>query len=480
MRKGNSNRRFLSFSIIWLIAAFFVCGIIKQAPPVVGHTVVTILLISSYVLCLYYWLKAGNRVLSLYTFFILYAFFSNAGQSLLYLAQFPDEFLNVYDDGTLTQIVDMLRFQYLCIAAMGVGTAIYLSSSRFVPIRLEAQRNDLLCQGKFKGRNDSLLWFGLLFCLVYVLFFAVKMVSLRQTMGYGDLYEARGEWNSVFHQVVNLLALLLSYYFLFRNKNTVIIYVFLVLILLSYMISGSRGLAIPYLGMLIVVFPITNPELFKRRYAVFWIIGGIVFFSLLSVISSNRAAYLTGQALNTTNTIAMNAYATISEMGMSARTVTLTMQAIDNGGMEHHQTILYVLTTSLVPLTNNIPALQDQYIQLSSWVSEFAGSYNSGLGYSFIAEAYMNYGWFGWIYILIYGWFIAFAESLAYRRISNGKYYLALMLLVILSKQLFYARAQIELIGGTLRLLEYLTIIYLIFFNSNYERKTHRKKNYNY
>lgn len=479
MRNSFSNRRFLSFSIVWLLLAFFVCTITKQSSPILGHTIITILLISSYLLCIYYWIKAGNRALSLYVFFVLYAFFSNAGQSLLYLVQFPDEFLNVYDDGTLAQIVNMLRFQYLCIASMGVGTAAYLNSSHFVPIRLETQRTDLINQSRTKGANDSLLWIVLLGSLVYVLYFAIKMVSLRQTMGYGDLYEARGEWNSIFSQIVNLLTLLLSYYFLFRNKKTVIIYGFIISILLCYMMSGSRGLAIPYLGIIVVTFPITNPEYFKRRYLAFWIIGGLFFFSFLSVISSNRGSNLSGKALNTTNTVAVNAYNTISEMGMSARTATLTMQAIDNGSMDYHQTILYVLITNLIPLTNDLPVLQDQYIQLSSWVSEYAGSYHSGLGYSFVAEAYMNFGWFGWIYLLIYGWFIAFAESLAYKRINKGRFYLALVLLLILCKQLFYARAQLELIGGTLRLLEYFTIIYLIFNSNSYDKRKYRIKNYN-
>ena len=470
MSINNSNSSLLGFSILWFIVSIFVCSITRQYSAEYCHDIITILVVFSYGLCLYYWIKGGNRVLSLYTLFVVYAFFSNAGQSLLHLFRFPEEMLVVYDDGTMSQLVDMLRFQYLCIAAMGIGTCLYLNSSKYKPITLENQRELLSKQSFIKKPRDSFYWAILLFCLVYVSYFAITMVALRQYMDYGDLYAVRGEWNNVFNQIVNLLAVMLSYYFLFRNKRTLIVQIFSVLIILLYMISGSRGMAIPYIGLLIVTLPITNPKMFKRRYWAFWLIGGIVFFSLLNVISTTRSSYLTSQSLNTTNTIAMNAYGTISEMGFSARTVTLTMNAIGNGSIEHHQTILHTLVTSLIPFTNDISFFQDQYIHLSSWISEYAGSFYSGLGYSFIAEAYMDFGWFGCIFVLLYGWFIAFAESLAYRRITRGHYYLALVLLVILSKQVFYARAELELIGGTLRLLEFISIIYFFFF---YSRSSH-------
>ena len=449
------------FSIIWLFVALVFSGVVDYQSAQSAHTITTVLLICSYALCIYYWVSSGNRILSLYNFFILYAFFSNAGQSLLYILGLPDEFLNVYGDGSLSSIVRMLVFQYLCVSALGVGCAYFLNQQKCPPITVALQNSTILKQNVVRKSYEPFFWVVLLSSFLYVLFYAIKMVVLRQSIDYGELYETRSEWNTTSYQFANLFVLLFCYYFLFRKLKTKIIYFILFIIIVCYMLSGSRGLAISFLCIFLIMLPITNPDLFKRKYYAVWIIGSIFFFSLLSVISSNRTSML-NDALNTEQNLLMNLYGTISEMGMSARTVTFTMDAIDQGNVDYHQTILYTLITSLVPFTNDLAILEEQYLPLATWVSHYAGSYTTGLGYSFIAEAYMNFGWWGWLFMLLYGWFIAYAEITAYRKILNGRYYWALCLLIILSRQVFYARAQIELIGGVLRLLEYLTIVFFI------------------
>lgn len=154
---------------------------------------------------------------------------------------------------------------------------------------------------------------------------------------------------------------------------------------------------------------------------------------------------------------------TISEMGSSEIPAVYTIKYVNGGGFLY-QTILYTLLHGFLPTSvMDVLGLSVHNVSLSTWVTEYANHTYSGLGYSFIAEAYMNYGKVGWIFVMIYGWFIAMAENSAYKRIIEGKYLYATVMLAILSQQIFYARANLVLIDTYYRYSVYILIAWIIF-----------------
>ncbi|MCF0187016.1 MAG: O-antigen polysaccharide polymerase Wzy, partial [Bacteroidaceae bacterium] len=102
-------------------------------------------------------------------------------------------------------------------------------------------------------------------------------------------------------------------------------------------------------------------------------------------------------------------------------------------------------------------------ISLGAWATDYETSfYHSEFGYSFIAEAYMNYGELGCVFTFFYGWFIAMAENLSYKKIINNKYPLACALIVFLCFQIFYARGNLMLVHTMYRYGIYLIVFCLL------------------
>lgn len=82
-----------------------------------------------------------------------------------------------------------------------------------------------------------------------------------------------------------------------------------------------------------------------------------------------------------------------------------------------------------------------------------------GFGFSYIAEAYLNYGWFGWIFILLYGILIARLENMAYQDIMNGCFF-KITFLLWLAKQVFFARADLCLGENYIEYMIFTAVIY--------------------
>lgn len=419
----------------------------------------TIACLVAYISCLYTWLHNGNRLYSLYVIFVLYAMLSNLGQSILFLFGMPSEDLLLYTRESMDEINNMLLFQGLCISAFNVGVSLYLRRRGHTLThddQIELQSSTVT---KAKTGNDAALNVLLFISLGYAVITCLQMIILRQEVDYMKLYEIRtADGGNVFTAFLTFLSLFLGIRALLKDHNRRLVISCYIFLILGYMVTGSRGLAFPYIGVLLAVIPGIYPKYFKGKYNIIWLSTFFLFLIISGMISITR-----GSTLNNASIVRGSAFdfitGAVSEMGASARPAVITMSMNDHG-FPHFQTILYTLITYLIPLTNKIPLLETQNIVLSDWVTSMADS-NSGLGYSFIAEAYMNYGWFGCIFVGIYGWFIVFAENKSYQLLRTGVNFFTIALLLILCKQIFYARAEILMVGSTLRFCLYCYIVSL-------------------
>lgn len=460
--RNRYNTTMLMSSILWMIIAYIIKEGFQYGVGDQAHNILTIANLFAYVFCMFNWITSGCRILSIYNLFILYALLSNLGQSMLYMCSVHWMLLSVYINHTIVEVNYMLGFQLLCIAALNLGASVYLfKRNRCVSIQNQIATYANKRPSMYNAKIEPILNILLFASLAYVFIMAVKMLIVRQNVDYGDLYAIKAGWGGFYGQILGLLSLILSLRYIFRKRYVNIIYGAIILLIIIYMIVGTRSLMLPYLSVLIITVPITHPNLFKKKYALGWTIIFIVCFTLLGWTSVHRQTAINAETISTGNSFLGYFIDTISEMGMSARTSLLTIEAI-NSGFPTHQTILNTLINAFIPLVSNVEWITAEYISCSTWVSEYAQSFYSGLGYCFIAEAYMNYGKYGWILLLPYGCFLAYGENTAYRRLIQGKYLYALILLVILSRQVFFARGQFDLIAGTLRISIYLSIIWFM------------------
>lgn len=119
-----SHKSIVRRSFLWLIIGAIM--FYSKESDTTTHNLLVIYCLMSYMFCIYNWVSAGNKLLSMYNLFILYALFSNLGQSILTLLPDTDLFLKIYVKYSYPDICDALRFQGLCIAGLGLGTALYI------------------------------------------------------------------------------------------------------------------------------------------------------------------------------------------------------------------------------------------------------------------------------------------------------------------------------------------------------------------
>ena len=461
MSKSISNSFLPVRAFFWLGLVLVLSSLYPHGDSKIEHNIFTVMTAMSYVFCLVNWCK-NCRFISLYVFFVLYCLFSNIGQSILFVFQVPEEFLSCYFYHSLIEINLMLRFQASCIAALNFGTCLFVRDP-IKCVKLEEQQQ-WYKRTVLPGKDaPSIMTAFLYIAMITAVVTMTRMVIMKSTMNYADFFEAgRGQGKGLLHRLYLYYLLICVVYFTVRYDRKVLIFFVVGGMVVVQLLTGARGLSLPYIGALMIVLPITNPELFKKRYWFLWLVVVVLFFSSIGLLSSIRSETLSQANVSYEGSVGTNVLNTMSEMGYTERTSILTIDAIDNNSNDHHQTILITIIKALIPFSSQLGWVSGQYISLGEWVSKYGGSYHSGLGYSCIAEAYMNYGKVGWIFFMIYGYFICYAENTAYRRMIDGKYLYALLLILFLCNMIVYARGQFAHSQEIIRFAEYCFIGWLI------------------
>lgn len=453
------NTTILISSVIWMFLALCANSIFADGITERVHTILTLLCLLTYLIGIINWCKVGCRFLSAYVLFMLYAMFSTIGQPIAYLLNVSGELLSVYAFHSIVEVNRYLRFLLLCISGMNVGVAIALFKKRNC-VGLDDQIKSYT-HNTFKSKYSQILNILTVISWSYVILNCLKMLVMRQSYGYAEFYDMRVASNSMLDLLLSTTAVILFFWSVFHKKHTNILYVCVLITMFLYMIIGVRTQAISMLAILCICTPITHPQFFKKKFIPLWIVMAIFAFAGIGLIATFRTGTIGTSSFTTGNTLIDSLYETITEMGFSARTAILAMEAIDYG-FPHHQTILTSIINGFIPFVSNLPLIQNETMHLAEWITDYAMSYNNGIGFCFIGEMYVNFGKLGWIFMIFYGWLVAFLENFAYKRIIKGKWLLAFCILFVLCEQIFYARGEMVLTMGDIRACVYISIIWLI------------------
>lgn len=434
------------------------------------QNLVILLAVLTYYFTFLNWMLTGNRVFSIFTTFALLSLLFNLGQSILNaFTNFPIIGL-VYSKYSPSDIFYMLKYQLICAAGLYLGSSLYLSKKKnrvslyeFSSFYKTYNNFDI-----FKSREvilEILLYVSFAVTLIY----SVYQINLSQNLSYSELYETR-ETVSEFY---SFGAIILGLYFIFQKRHIKLVLGGWIWFFLSFYITGTRVLGLVYMGALIFVLPIIYPQYFQKKFISIWIIGLILSLTSFNIISQNRQGDSIS-SLSEENNIIFLLFNSINEMGFSQTATQTTIDHIKQGG-EHKQTILYNILLGVIPSDwlNELVPKEWSNVSLGKWATEQEVGPNAsyGLGYSWIAESYLNFGSWGWIFTLIYGYFIAFAENYSLKRIMKGDYLIAICLIAILCKQIFFVRAQLNLVIPFYKATIYLLIFRFLFLQKRKQFK---------
>lgn len=420
------------------------------------------------------WVRAGNRFVSLFTIFYLYLFLSNVGQQISLF--FPDALYtgaNIYTRFSTYYVNKWILYQLAGVAATGCGAVIISRWFNKKHIKSKDKIN-----AYHRNKEFEMLLYAVYMCSMVASFaFAFRQLLMRQTLSYDDFRDVATGTNGI----TNFCFSCLSYYYIFKNKDhekTLKKYLAPVIVLiLCFFAAGTRSRAIPLVMMCVFCVREVKPELFKKRYIPVFAVGIILFLYFTNVISAVRenAMSSVGIADLFTKSLTDGVLNMIYEMGISTNCGLVTLRAIE-GGSPHYQTLLYYFMRALVPgailsiFGFNAPACG----ALSDWATEMGG-FGYSIGFSCLAEAYVNYDVHGWIFMAFYGGIISYLELNSTKKLNEGKYLYPCVVLTLLAKQVFFARAQFDLISTYLRFSFIVLACYILFFYSK-----RRSKRYGY
>jgi oligosaccharide repeat unit polymerase len=215
---------------------------------------------------------------------------------------------------------------------------------------------------------------------------------------------------------------------------------------LAMFFLGGRGAAATALVAYVWLYSRTIRPIPARLLILPALLLGFVVFPLVRVVRDARGLDRTSVDFVSSAWSAIDnpVVGTLAEMGYSMSTVAYTLELVPtarpfDGGVSY----LYALLAGFPNVAWSVHPTT-AHGTLSAWlvytVMPYAAAQGSGLGYSFIAEAYENFGWIGVpLVLLVFGW-IAGKLSEAVRGRSDPAI-LALAATLLLTA-ILYARAE--------------------------------------
>ncbi len=353
------------------------------------------------------------------TMICLYLF--NLGQCIIWLLG-EQTTLNVYQSGehSVETIVCAEQYILLCLSLFSFGTYCVRPYKEFL------KKNIKLDDSGFK--EQCLLVASILIALITFPSYFINLASMfSSSMAHGyayiytDAYQSSvSSMNTVVANLFEpaMLALLVAVRKDIKKRN-LIIGCFIFLIALKFMIGGrSGGVAAAIALMVFFYFQDVHFTKKTKLILIIVIIALVVAASITQTIRSaaDRSFDDFVKALTVDNNIIVN---TCDEFGWSISPLLYTMELVPG---------YYPLRfgfTYLISLTSIIPNLgfwaihpAEQYASLTNWVTHAANHTWSGVGYSSVAESFINFSWFGCIVFVVWGALIAW---LVFRGKESGK-----------------------------------------------------------
>ncbi len=290
---------------------------------------------------------------------------------------------------------------------------------------------------RFKQRNDfepdkygvKVGYWVLLFSLPFELVVTIMKITISLTYGYASLYQ------DVAYEAIPSYAKILSYFFLpgvfflmfcapKKSKHEKVAFLLLAYHCIAYLVMGYRAATITPILLLLYTLRIKylsfNTSKGQSKKMVYLLVGLAAFLVLVvfPYVGENRNNGDSGDRKVSIAELFQDnpATETINEMGKSIQTLVYTEQLVPQKyPYRYGYTYLMNLTTVLPNLFwDKHPA--EVYGSLGRWLTELVDfdfwNFGGSLGFSCVAEAYINFGYIGIIFIsFLFGYFLMRIEN---------------------------------------------------------------------
>lgn len=212
------------------------------------------------------------------------------------------------------------------------------------------------------------------------------------------------------------------------------------------LVLGGRGAGAMLIVAYLWVWNRSVKRIFKAAIAVVVPLGAIILFPLIASIRNTRL----GERADLSSILAAfkaidNPFLSLmSELGGSARAIAHTLELVPSiRPFDWGISYVYALMTVIPNVWGGIhPTIA--HGTLSQWlvqtVEPLTAAGGGGLGFSFIAEAYLNFGWFGMFTVMpIIGWLVG---RLALRAGTCSEASSIALIACMIGPLLFYARSE--------------------------------------
>lgn len=419
--------------------------------------------------------KIKNTLINPYTFFYLSYFFFSFGQVFLY------SFGVEYERFNLIRISSNDEILYYCLYFL-IGTPFFLLGAlKAVKKDITEKRNTIHSNSINKDLAYSLKVIGWLMFVTSAPIYLRNLFSnilMSMLYGYGSIYETAtisegALFSNVFESlgmwfIPSLFMLLVVY------KNTYIIkrliLFLLILISIGIFIVGTRSESMAIILTLIYLWDAEVKKMKKRNKFVLAILVLLVILSL-PVIQSFRGLdnktidnfLITFSTMQDNNNLIVDI---LGELGGSMHPWLLVNRLMPETysfrlGQSYIASFLAIIPSFLLGGVSFT-----KYARLSGWLQS-AANMSYGPGFSILAEAYYNFGWFGLPILYFIGW-------LYFKFLSNNM----LKGEILKYKNLFSAIALFSFITSvrsslylTIRIELYSIIVPIIMIQLIYYRK---------
>ncbi|SFH07656.1 oligosaccharide repeat unit polymerase [Desulfotomaculum arcticum] len=369
------------------------------------------------------WRILRGEIICIYSIFLGVFYLFTFGQSLLIIFDLVSENRDLLNGISSFQLVEAQIFTLLCLVAFHLGaliickevgkeTKIYSNNKMLNSDVIGMNKDNVLMIKAIKYAGITLL----LFSFPGFIYDTISTLTIVVNEGYRALYGYDGDVRSV-----GLIARIFQYtssYFLpalicllvvYRTKVAVRIWIVAVMIIyiINELYIGGRGGAVSLILVIICLYHYSVKPINKKR--VFTI--GIFSYCLLSFLSviaqlrglSNRSIidYFVAfaESFGKKNLF----FDTLTEIGWTMFPLTMIMQIFPSNYEFFWGKSYFYALTSVIPnlgLWELHPAAL--YASGSTWLMDLLDLY-SGPGFSLCADAFRNFGWYGFIVLLGFG-----------------------------------------------------------------------------
>lgn len=439
----------------FLIFTLLLCALLYGLKPADADKFIyplCIMVVGIFAWCFWSWFNVTRSLLDPYTLFLASTFLFIGSSALLHLFGIGfDDLLGVHFPADL--LATSLYFVAIGIAAFHYG-ALFAVSNKKDSCNFKL---GLKIDEKLNKSINAVGWALIAISLVPFIFFMREQLMVVKESAYQGLFQREaatgyGAWQNVISGflVPGIFFILIGG--VNKRSNRIAATVIMSLYCTLYLYTGSRNKALLPLVVFLWLWG-KYVARFKKITIVFIVVVILVaMFFIFPLVKAFRA--IPGKR-RTTLEVYLESWQTIKnpwiesfkEMGGTFRTVPYTISMIPSDRpYDYGASYLYSLFT-IIP--NFFWKVHPTIMRgtLSDWlineVNPYIAAMGGGYGFSFIAETYANFGWYGFIVLLLFGLFLGY---LARKVISEENPLLLVFVASFLSQAMFFVRGESALL----------------------------------